>query len=97
MKLKEYLDSLKPGGHKAFARKLKVSSSFLSQMASGTSSISPARCVEIEQITEGAVTRQDLRKDWTSIWPELNKIKAAVFIFILHPLWDYLHFTPEVY
>ncbi|EGY27937.1 prophage-related protein [Candidatus Regiella insecticola 5.15] len=72
MRLKEYLDSLEPGGHKIFARKLRVSPSFLSQMASGTASISPARCVEIELITEGTVTRRDLRIDWVSIWPELQ-------------------------
>lgn len=35
---------------------------------------SPESCVLIEQITEGVVTRQDLRPDdWHRIWPELTK------------------------
>lgn len=33
---------------------------------------SPQYCVAIEQATDGAVTRQDLRpSDWHKIWPEL--------------------------
>lgn len=33
---------------------------------------SPANCVAIEQATNGAVTRRDLRPDdWQAIWPEL--------------------------
>lgn len=38
----------------------------------GKREINPAMCVKIEQVTNGKVTRQDLRPDdWSLIWPEL--------------------------
>ncbi|WP_072208287.1 transcriptional regulator [Pantoea ananatis] len=73
MDLKNYIDALERGEAKKLATALGVSSSFLSQMASGRSTISPARCVEIEQATNKAVTRRELRPDdWERIWPELS-------------------------
>lgn len=73
MQLKKYIDDLERGEAKKLASALGVSSSFLSQMASGRCSISPVRCVEIENATNGAVTRRDLRPgDWILIWPELK-------------------------
>ncbi len=75
MELKKYIDSLEWGGAKELADQLGVSKSFLSQMASGVSAISPKRCVEIEIVTNGAVTRRDLRPDdWYKIWPELETV-----------------------
>ena len=75
MDLKTYLSTLERGGPSRLADALGVSISFLSQMAAGTSTISPARCVAIEQATGGAVTRKDLRPDdWPLIWPELADI-----------------------
>ncbi|RXK33851.1 XRE family transcriptional regulator [Arsenophonus endosymbiont of Bemisia tabaci Asia II 3] len=72
MELKKYIDSLERGGSKNLARKLNISKSFLSQMASGLCAISPKRCVEIELVTYGKVSRKDLRPDdWHKIWPEL--------------------------
>lgn len=72
MNLKQYIKTLKRGDAKKLAEKMGISPSHLSQMASGQSPISPARCVEIEGFTLGAVTRIDLRPDdWTRIWPEL--------------------------
>ncbi|SUC18945.1 Uncharacterized protein conserved in bacteria, prophage-related [Proteus mirabilis] len=41
MELKKYIDSLEWGGAKELADQLGVSKSFLSQMASGVSAISP--------------------------------------------------------
>ena len=39
---------------------------------------SPQYCVAIEQATDGAVTRQDLRpSDWHKIWPELAQPTEA--------------------
>ena len=40
----------------------------------------PAKyCASIEQATDGAVTRQDLRpKDWQRIWPELADQQTAL-------------------
>lgn len=73
MELKKYIDDLERGEAKKLASTLGVSSSFLSQMASGRCAVSPVRCVEIEVATHGSVTRQDLRPDdWERIWPELK-------------------------
>jgi DNA-binding transcriptional regulator YdaS (Cro superfamily) len=77
MDLKMYLADQERGGATRFAESLGVSISYLSQMAAGSAPISPARCVEIERATDGAVTRKDLRPDdWESIWPELAKAAA---------------------
>jgi len=72
MNLKHYLEQLERGGVKSLADHIGVSSSFLSQMASGRCKISPARAVLIESATNGIVSRKELRPaDWMSIWPEL--------------------------
>lgn len=72
MHLRDYISTLERGGAADLARRLKISPSFLSQLASGDSAISPARCVEIERETNGVVSRKDLRDDWIAIWPELD-------------------------
>ncbi|MFK3708669.1 transcriptional regulator [Klebsiella sp. NPDC088457] len=72
MELKTYIDSLERGKVKELAASLGISSSYLSQMASGKTAISPTRCVEIEAVTNREVSRKDLRPDdWEKIWPEL--------------------------
>jgi DNA-binding transcriptional regulator YdaS (Cro superfamily) len=71
MDLKTYI-SAERGRAAALAADLRVSPSYLSQMASGKAPISPERCVEIEQKTHGAVPRQHLKPDdWHLTWPEL--------------------------
>jgi DNA-binding transcriptional regulator YdaS (Cro superfamily) len=78
MDIRTYLCTQERGAATQLADALGVSLSFLSQMASGTAAISPARCVAIEQATGGAVTRRDLRPDdWRLIWPELAQKAAA--------------------
>lgn len=73
MELRKYIDTLERGKAKELAEVLEVSSSYLSQMASGKTAISPARCVDIENATNRVVTRKDLRpNDWFKIWPELS-------------------------
>lgn len=62
MDLKTYLSSLERGGVSKLADEIGVSASFLSQMASGSSSINPARCVLIETATKHAVTRRELSR-----------------------------------
>lgn len=38
----------------------------------------PVYCVAVERVTEGAVTRRDLRpNDWHLIWPELAEATSA--------------------
>jgi DNA-binding transcriptional regulator YdaS (Cro superfamily) len=73
MNLRDYLTSLPRGGVTKFAAELGVSKSFLLQMAAGKAAISPKRCVLIEALSGGAVTRKfDLHPDdWIEIWPEL--------------------------
>ena len=73
MDLKTFIETSERGTATMLAEKINVSTSFLSQMASGAASISPARCVEIEQATCGIVSRRDIRPDdWHLIWPELK-------------------------
>lgn len=72
MTLREYLDSLERGAAARLAAQLDVSASFLSQMAAGDAAISNKRCVLLETLTDGAVSRKDLHPDdWMEIWPEL--------------------------
>lgn len=54
------------------ARELAVSISAVHQWASGTRPIPPRRCVQLEVLYPGVVSRQALRpNDWHLIWPEL--------------------------
>lgn len=72
MDLKNYITAER-GRAATLAAIINVSPSYLSQLISGASAISPERCVEIERATDGAVTRKDLRPDdWQKIWPELD-------------------------
>lgn len=72
MDLKTYLNQEK-GTAQKLAAVLAVSKSYLSQLASGKAALSAQRCVEIEEATNGAVTRRDLRPtDFHRIWPELR-------------------------
>lgn len=77
MKLSEYIKGER-GRATTLAERLGISLSHLSQIAADSSSTSPARCVSIEQATEGAVTRKELREDWKAIWPELEAPDAYV-------------------
>ena len=54
------------------AASLGVPRSFVTKMAAGDRPVPIAHMALIEGITEGAVTRRDLRPDdWHLIWPEL--------------------------
>lgn len=70
MTLDEYIQSAR-GNATALAAEMEVARTQVTNWAKGRESISPQRCVRIEQITNGAVTRQELRADWRDIWPEL--------------------------
>lgn len=70
MKLKDYLTANR-GAASKLAAELNATPQYVSQLASGGTAISPAKAVKIEQFTDGAVTRQELRDDWRDIWPEL--------------------------
>jgi DNA-binding transcriptional regulator YdaS (Cro superfamily) len=62
------------GNATQIANALGVGNAYISQLASGYRTISPVRAVQIEMLTNGLVTRQELRpNDWHLLWPELIK------------------------
>lgn len=70
MKLAKYLKATR-GEAARIASELSVSRAYVSQLAAGTAVASPKRCIEIEALTCGRVSRRDLRpKDWHQIWPQ---------------------------
>lgn len=61
------------GGITALAHKLGIAPQVVHRWASGQQTVPVVRCVEIEELTGGAVTRKQLRPDdWYQIWPELR-------------------------
>ena len=61
------------GGTANLARQLGVAAMTVSDWATGKRPVPVVRCVEIEELTGGAVTRKQLRPDdWYQIWPELR-------------------------
>lgn len=59
------------GGKSALARLVGVRPPTVQQWANGSRPVAPDRCIDIERVTGGAVTRSDLRPDdWQRIWPE---------------------------
>jgi len=78
MDLKTFIATGKRGTAKELAKRLGVSPSYLSQMASGKAPISPEMAVRIEFETGRTVTRKDTFADrWLLIWPELATELAA--------------------
>jgi DNA-binding transcriptional regulator YdaS (Cro superfamily) len=56
----------------AIAKLIGIAPSFVNQWVSGNRPVPITACVAIERVTNGAVTRQELRPDdWWLIWPEL--------------------------
>ena len=77
MHLKSYIKSRRGNGTQ-LATALGIGPAFLSQMASGYRSITPARAALIEKHTNGAVGRKEmLPHSWRETWPELAKAKKA--------------------
>jgi len=61
------------GGASALARRLGLPPQVIHSWATGARPIPIIRCVEIEELTGGEVTRKQLRPDdWWQIWPELR-------------------------
>ena len=63
MNLATYVEQLPRGGKKLFAIRLGVTASYLSRLISGDRSITAERAIQIEDATEGAVSRAELRPD----------------------------------
>ena len=60
------------GNQARLAQMLGVKPPTVQQWRDGTRPVPIERCVDIERLTFGAVTRRDLRpNDWWLIWPEL--------------------------
>ncbi|MCZ4328516.1 Cro/CI family transcriptional regulator [Castellaniella denitrificans] len=61
------------GSATALAEKLGVTAVTVSDWAMSKRPVPIIRCVEIEELTGGAVTRKQLRPDdWWQIWPDLR-------------------------
>lgn len=66
------------GGKAALARLLRVTPPSVQQWFNESRPVPPNRCVAIERVTNGVVTRRDLRPDdWHLIWPELQTSEAT--------------------
>lgn len=68
------------GGQAQLAKALSepnanVSPTFVHQWVKGWRSVPPKYCTKIEALTQGAVSRKDLRPDdWQLYWPELAQV-----------------------
>lgn len=63
------------GGHVGIARALgyaDVRNVLPWTRHGGTRLLPPHHCVTLERVTDGRVSRKDLRPDWRDIWPELE-------------------------
>lgn len=73
-----YLNSLPPDSREKLATDCKTSVGYLRKACSAGQKFGAELCVAIEQATDGAVTRQELRPDdWAAIWPELAEKVGA--------------------
>lgn len=64
------------GSQANLAKELEVKRMNIQYWKKSNASIPIKRCLQIEQLTNGAVTRQDLRPDdYWEIWPDLLKEK----------------------
>lgn len=70
MKLKDYLQQQGTGTSYRLAKKLKIQPTNIYMWANRNVNISPARCVQIELLTDGAVTCEELNPnfDWNGLW-----------------------------
>ncbi|KVC81424.1 transcriptional regulator [Burkholderia ubonensis] len=72
-KLIDYLNSLAKDDRATFAAQCKTSEGYMRKARSAKQKFRCELCVLIEQHSNGAVKRQDLRDDWADVWPELAK------------------------
>ena len=73
MRLHDYINIAFDGNSSRFARKLKATASETHCWATGKRPVPIKRCVQIEKLTGGAVTRKDLRPhDYHEIWTDID-------------------------
>ncbi len=71
-KLLSYLRTIPRSLREEIAQSCDTSVAYIRKACNVGQLLSPARCVVIEQMSHGVVTRKDLRPDdWKLIWPEL--------------------------
>lgn len=71
-RLRDYLKQMPLHERHEFAKKIGTTLSTINRYESGGLKMSPARCVKIEKLTNGAVSRRDLRPDdYHEIWIDL--------------------------
>ena len=75
MNLETYVDQLPRGGKKVLALQLGVTASYLSRLVSGDRAVTAERALQIEKVTEGRVTRYDLRPDLQ--WGQPRRVKNS--------------------
>lgn len=72
MKLSEYLEAQERGAKTKLALQIGAHMPDVSDWSNGKRPVPIHRCTAIEEATDGAVSRRDLRPDdWQLIWPEL--------------------------
>ncbi|RCS56792.1 transcriptional regulator [Parvibium lacunae] len=77
MKLVAYLNFR--GAQAQLAKDLGVSPVLIHQWAMEKRPVPIVRCLQIEQMTSGYVSRQELRPhDWQRIWPELLESQSSL-------------------
>lgn len=73
MQLREFLDMSPHGAMFELARKLKTNPANVSNWAAGRRKVPVHWCIQIEDATDGKVTRADLRPhDYFVIWPDFS-------------------------
>lgn len=78
MNLADYLETLPRGGKKLLALRLGVTASYLSRLVSGDRSVTAERAIQIEEATDGTVTRFELRPDIQWVIPKRPKRNAKL-------------------
>lgn len=63
MNLKDYFVGKPYGAKVELARKLGITKTWMSQLISGAERCSPALAIKIQEATEGAVAKADMRPD----------------------------------
>ena len=78
MQFKKYFFGLSQEDRNRLAEAVGTSAKHLQNVAYGYKPLDEKVCVAIEQLTNKAVTRQELRPtDWHLIWPELAEKAPA--------------------
>lgn len=70
--LRIHLNGLSQENQKSFSDSCGTTIGYLRKAISANDLLNPITCVQIEKISNGIVSRKDLRPDdWVKIWPEL--------------------------